>query len=69
MLYHIWLTSCCKSLSALTLRVLVSFVNSKTFTNCSRVQHIEDVNQEWSTSSKATTRAETDHSWTYLFNG
>ena len=41
----------------------------KPFTNCSHAQRIEDVNQERSTSSMATIRAETDHSCTYLFSG
>jgi len=41
----------------------------KPFTNCSRAQRIEDMNQKRSTSSMTTTRAETDHSWTYLFSG
>jgi len=44
-------------------------IKKKTFTNCSRAQRVKDANQERSTSLKVTTRAETEHSWTYLFNG
>ena len=60
-IHIIYRTSCHKSLPALVLRVLVSFVISKLFTNYSMRRHeppyLLDGNSK-----------DGDHSWTYLFN-
>jgi len=58
----IYITSCCKSLPALILHVLASFVNSKTIhkllSKKKRTIYLLDGNSK-----------DRDHSWTYLFSG